>query len=97
MKYTANTMLIPAKNPGETGVFAEVSAPQAGWDYLNMAARRFEHVLLLNRHVVAYGPAEQVFQPETLRQAFAGHALIMEGMMVVDECCPGDEHREHTH
>jgi ABC-type Mn2+/Zn2+ transport system ATPase subunit len=64
---------------------------------LDMAARRFEQVLLLNRRLVAFGPAEQVFRPENLRQAFAGHALFMDGMMVVDECCPGDEHREHAH
>ncbi len=40
MNYTADTMLIRSKDRGETGVFAEVSAAQAGWEYLNMAARR---------------------------------------------------------
>ncbi|MBC7812993.1 MAG: 5-deoxy-glucuronate isomerase, partial [Burkholderiales bacterium] len=40
MRYTAETMLVRSQDKGETGVFAEVSAAQAGWEYLNMAARR---------------------------------------------------------
>lgn len=59
---------------------------------LNLAARRFDHVLLLNRRLIAYGPPEQVFQPENIRKAFASQALILNDMVVVDDCCPGDEH-----
>ena len=40
MNYTADTMLIKSKDSGKTGVFAEVSAAQAGWEHLNMQARR---------------------------------------------------------
>ncbi len=40
MRYTAETMLVRSKDTGKTGIFAEVSAQGAGWDYLNMAARR---------------------------------------------------------
>ncbi|MFN8449749.1 MAG: 5-deoxy-glucuronate isomerase [Anaerolineae bacterium] len=40
MKYTAETMLIRSQDSGGTGIFAQVSAAQAGWQYLNMAARR---------------------------------------------------------
>jgi len=40
MNYTADTMLVRSKDTGGTGIIAEVSAEQAGWDYLNMAARR---------------------------------------------------------
>jgi 5-deoxy-glucuronate isomerase len=40
MKYTAKTMLVRSNDTGDTGVFASVRAQQAGWDYLNMAARR---------------------------------------------------------
>jgi 5-deoxy-glucuronate isomerase len=40
MKYTAETMLIRSQDDGKSGVFAQVSAEQAGWQYLNMAARR---------------------------------------------------------
>jgi ABC-type Mn2+/Zn2+ transport system ATPase subunit len=64
---------------------------------LNLAASRFERVLLMNRSVIAYGPPAQVFQPENIRSAFASHALFMDGVLVIDECCPGDEHMGHTH
>lgn len=40
MQYTAETMLVHPKSAGDNGVFAEISAAQAGWQYLNMAARR---------------------------------------------------------
>jgi 5-deoxy-glucuronate isomerase len=40
MNYTAETMLIRSQDRGGTGVFASVTAAQAGWDYLNMEARR---------------------------------------------------------
>jgi len=40
MQYTAETMLIRSRDTGGTGVFAEVLAEQAGWEYLNMQARR---------------------------------------------------------
>lgn len=40
MNYTADTMLIRAQDDGKTGIFAQVSTAQAGWQYLNMAARR---------------------------------------------------------
>jgi 5-deoxy-glucuronate isomerase len=40
MKYTAENLLVRSQDHGGIGVFAEVSTQQAGWDYLNMAARR---------------------------------------------------------
>lgn len=40
MKYTAETMLVRSKDTGGTGIFAEISAEQAGWEHLNMAGRR---------------------------------------------------------
>ena len=40
MKYTSQTMLVKPTDSGGSGVFAEVNAAQAGWDYLNMAAMR---------------------------------------------------------
>lgn len=42
MNYTSETMLIKSKDIGGTGVFAAVSAEEAGWEYLNMAARRMD-------------------------------------------------------
>ncbi len=58
---------------------------------LNMATRRFEQVVLLNRRLIAWGPPNQVFTPETIRQAFGSRVLFLEGAAFVDECCPPDE------
>lgn len=59
---------------------------------LNMASRRFESVLLLNKRLVAYGPPTEVFHAENIRAAFSGQALAVDGVIVVDECCPPEEH-----
>ena len=40
MQYTSETMLVKSKDSGDSGIFAEISAGQAGWEYLNMAAMR---------------------------------------------------------
>lgn len=55
---------------------------------LEMAARSFDLVLLLNRRLVAYGPPVHVFQPDLVRQAFGSKALVLDGLLVVDDCCP---------
>lgn len=59
---------------------------------LNLAAARFERVLLLNHRVIAYGAPSQVFTNENLLRAFGAHALFMDGKIIVDECCPPDEY-----
>lgn len=64
---------------------------------LNLASGRFELVLLINRRIIAFGPPKHVFQPENIRRAFSSHALIMDGLMVVDECCPDNEHEGQNH
>jgi ABC-type Mn2+/Zn2+ transport system ATPase subunit len=58
---------------------------------LTLAMQRFELVLLLNRELVAYGPPSAVFTPEHVRQAFGGQALMLGGMVVVDQCCSHEE------
>jgi len=40
MQYTAETMLVRSIDTGANGIFAHVTAAEAGWQYLNMAARR---------------------------------------------------------
>ena len=40
MKYTTENLLLRSRDTGESGVFARVSAEEAGWEYLNMAALR---------------------------------------------------------
>lgn len=71
---------------------------------LNMAAERFETVLLVNHRLIAIGLPEEVFRPENLRAAFSGQVMFIpggdtgaaNGAFVVDQCCPGDEH-DHVH
>ncbi len=59
---------------------------------LNLAAARIEQVLLLNRRLLAYGPARQIFTPQVLAEAFGSQALVLpEGTVVVDHCCPPDD------
>lgn len=59
---------------------------------LNLAASRFDLVLLLNHRLIAFGTPQEVFVKENLAQAFGNSLLVMEdGMMLVDECCPPDE------
>ena len=64
---------------------------------LNLAAERFDQVLLLNRRIVAYGSPSQVFTTQHISQAFSGQALFLDGVVIVDQCCPPDEstHSEH--
>jgi ABC-type Mn2+/Zn2+ transport system ATPase subunit len=54
---------------------------------LNMAAQRFELTLLINRHLIAYGPATEVFTPRVIGEAFGGQVFFMEDGFVVDRCC----------
>lgn len=59
---------------------------------LNLAANRFDAVILLNKHLVAYGAPQEVFSRENLARAFGNSLLVMEnGVMMVDECC-SEEH-----
>lgn len=59
---------------------------------LNMAGQHFDQVLLLNKRLIAYGKAHEVFKPETIRQAFGTKVLDLQGVVVADECCPPDEY-----
>ena len=58
---------------------------------LNMAAQRFDQVLLLNRRLVAYGRPDAVFTPAHIAQAFGGQVLTLGSMVVIDQCCPPEE------
>lgn len=61
---------------------------------LVMAAERFDLILLLNHHVIAYGPARQVFSRANLNAAFGGQILNLEGALVIDQCCPPGDHEQ---
>ncbi len=58
---------------------------------LNLAASRFDLVLLLNKGLIAYGEPQQVLKQENLAKAFGNSLLVTEnGALLVDECCPND-------
>lgn len=65
---------------------------------LNLAASRFDAVLLINRRVVAYGEPKEALKQENLKLAFGSSLLVTEnGALLVDECCPpGEEHHHET-
>ena len=58
---------------------------------LTLASERFEQVLLLNKRLIAYGSPGEVFTPSNLSQAFGSQVLFLDGVAVVDQCCPPDE------
>ncbi len=60
---------------------------------LNMALKRFDLVLLLNHHLVAYGSPEEVFNPKTLAETYGRRVVTWrsgeEVVIVDDSCCEG--------
>jgi ABC-type Mn2+/Zn2+ transport system ATPase subunit len=57
---------------------------------MQTASQRFSRVALLNGRLVAYGAPAEVFTAEHVAEAFGGHALILDDMIVIDECCAGE-------
>lgn len=68
---------------------------------IQTTAQRFQLVALLNRELIAYGPPNEVFTPEHIAAAFGGQALFIDGMVLIDQCCPGHvgdgEAHRHSH
>ncbi|MCB9446296.1 MAG: hypothetical protein H6669_18870 [Ardenticatenaceae bacterium] len=60
---------------------------------LNLAAERFDRMMLLNKRIVAFGGATAVLQPENLLQAYGGHMHVMDDkdFLLTDECCNHEE------
>ncbi|HXV43621.1 MAG TPA: metal ABC transporter ATP-binding protein [Anaerolineae bacterium] len=70
---------------------------------LNLAATRFDRVLLLNRHLIGYGPPKQVFTAQAITEAFGGQVLFLNpqgagspengltGIIVPDQGSPSSE------
>ncbi len=52
---------------------------------LKLSATRFDQVLLLNRRLIAFGPAREALTSDTLAEAFGGQALFVDGAVVVDK------------
>lgn len=63
---------------------------------LDLAAERFDRVMLLNHRLLGLGQPGAVFTPEKLLAAYGGHMHLVDtrqGLMVLsDTCCEGDEH-----
>ena len=64
---------------------------------LNLAAERFERILLLNRRLVAYGPPKEVLSAENLSAAYGGQVQVLktdEGPVLVGDM---GGHHDHDH
>lgn len=63
---------------------------------LKIAGERFDRVMLLNHRLMGIGPAEQVFKPETLVEAYGGTMRLLPGqnglVALGDSCCEDGEH-----
>jgi ABC-type Mn2+/Zn2+ transport system ATPase subunit len=61
---------------------------------LNMAAKRFDRVMLLNKRLFGFGLADEVFAAANLQAAYGGHLRFVQGedglMALSDTCCGGD-------
>ncbi|NTW00538.1 MAG: metal ABC transporter ATP-binding protein [Oscillochloris sp.] len=60
---------------------------------LQLAARHFDRVMLLNRRLISFGPASEVFTPNHLVEAYGGHlhlAVTREGILTVADTCCGN-------
>jgi manganese/iron transport system ATP-binding protein len=65
---------------------------------LNLAAERFDRVMLLNKRIVALDRGPAVLSTENLLAAFGGavHRLDQENAVLLsDSCCQGGEHQHH--
>jgi manganese/iron transport system ATP-binding protein len=62
---------------------------------LNLAAERFDPVMLLNQRIIAYGQAPAVLASQNLMKAYGGHMHVIEdgeeNVMLTDTCCDHGE------
>ena len=58
---------------------------------LDLAAERFDQVVLLSRRLIAAGSPAEVFTETNRHAAFGGQMVVVDGkVIVVDQCCGGD-------
>lgn len=61
---------------------------------LDMAAERFDRIMLLNHHIIAFGPPDEVLRSENLLAAYGGHIRLIDQpdgtLLVADTCCDGE-------
>jgi ABC-type Mn2+/Zn2+ transport system ATPase subunit len=65
---------------------------------LNLAAERFDRLMLINQKIIGFGQAGQIFTPSLLSQAYSGSMRLIEtpdGTMFISDthCCEGEEYR----
>ena len=62
---------------------------------LGQAASHFDRVMLLNRHIIRFGPPHDVLTSENLLHAYSGHAQLIKGAdgttTLADSCCDGED------
>lgn len=62
---------------------------------LDQAAQRFDRLMLLNRCLLGFGTAQEVFTTERLMQAYGGHLRLLktdqEILALTDTCCEEGE------
>lgn len=62
---------------------------------LQLAAKHFDRIMLLNKEILALGSAEQVFRPDIMDKAYGSHLRLFttqEGIIAFeDTCCDGGE------
>lgn len=66
---------------------------------LEQASQHFDRIMLLNRQIIGFGPANQVFLPEKLVRAYGGRLRLVDtdsGILALDESCC-DEGEAHVH
>jgi manganese/iron transport system ATP-binding protein len=59
---------------------------------LNLAAERFDRVMLLNSRLLGMGRPNEVFTAERLQMAYGGHLRLVQtdnGLMVLSDTCCG--------
>ncbi|MCK5318980.1 MAG: metal ABC transporter ATP-binding protein, partial [Anaerolineales bacterium] len=62
---------------------------------LNLAAKYFDQVMLLNRRLISYGPATNALTQAALIQAYGNQVHMLPGadgaLVLSDTCCEGDD------
>ena len=63
---------------------------------LNLAAERFDRLMLINRKIIGFGRAKDVFTAELLSTAYSGSMRLIETpsgtVFISDTCCGGGDH-----
>lgn len=60
---------------------------------LDLAAERFDRIMLLNRRIIAFEPPAAALQSSNLIRAYGGHLHVVDGpdgaLVLTDGCCDG--------